>query len=196
MNVLVVDVGNTRIKWARLGDEGLGASRAAVHARWRPADYARRLLGGARVERMLVSSVAGPQVKAALRCAAREQHVPLSFVAVPAQGSGIRIAYREPWRLGVDRFIGMVGAHQLVHGCAGVRGGCRHRADAGSREPGGPAPGRSRSSRTRISACRRCWRTPTASAAARRVAASAASGRSHAPPAMPSARARATRPRP
>lgn len=116
MNVLVVDVGNTRIKWARLGDEGLGASRAAVHAKWRPADYARRLLGGARVERMLVSSVAGPEVKAALRCAAREQRVPLSFVAAPAQGGGIRIAYREPWRLGVDRFIGMVGAHQLFQG--------------------------------------------------------------------------------
>lgn len=116
MSVLLIDVGNTRIKWARLGEGGLGPARAAVHAKWQPAGYARRLLAGVRPERILVSSVAGPQVQAALRRAARKHGVPISFISVPEHGGGIRIGYREPWRLGVDRFIGMVGAHQLFQG--------------------------------------------------------------------------------
>lgn len=116
MSTLLVDAGNTRIKWARLSEDGLGPSRAAVHATWRPRDYARRLFGGARLGRVLVSSVAGPEIKTALRRAAREKRVPISFVTVPAQGGGILVGYREPWRLGVDRFIGMVGAHELFKG--------------------------------------------------------------------------------
>jgi type III pantothenate kinase len=117
MAALLIDVGNTRIKWARFTDGRLGAARAAAHATWTVADYARRLTGTARdVTSILVSSVAGPAVERALRQAARRARVPIRFVAVPARGGGIRVAYPEPWRLGVDRFVGMVGAHALFRG--------------------------------------------------------------------------------
>jgi type III pantothenate kinase len=42
--------------------------------------------------------------------------VPIAFVSVPARGAGIRVGYPEAWRLGVDRFIGMVAAHSLFRG--------------------------------------------------------------------------------
>ena len=59
MRVLLVDIGNTRIKWARFDGERLGTRRAAVHSAWRSADYARRLFGSARLpECVLVASVA------------------------------------------------------------------------------------------------------------------------------------------
>ena len=116
MAILLIDAGNTRIKWARLRGAQLGAARAAVHANWRAAGYARHLLGTTPPERMLVSSVAGPAVRTALTQVARAARVPISFVTVPARGAGITVGYAEAWRLGVDRFAGMVAAHQLFPG--------------------------------------------------------------------------------
>jgi pantothenate kinase type III len=67
MAVLVIDAGNSRLKWARAEGAQLGPSRAAAHAQWSRADYVRRLRRAAQsVDGILVSSVAGA-VRAALR---------------------------------------------------------------------------------------------------------------------------------
>ena len=116
MSVLLIDIGNTRIKWARAGATGPQAARAAVHARWTQAHYAKLL--GRGVRRALVASVAAPRVNQALARAAAAAGVKIEFVRVPPQGGGVRIGYTEPWRLGVDRYVGMVGAHQLFPGVA------------------------------------------------------------------------------
>lgn len=117
MAVLVIDAGNTRIKWARADGVHLEAARAAQHSGWSGADYAQRLLRPAQsVEAILVSSVAGPAVRRALRAVARRAKVGIRFLEVPARGAGITVGYREPWRLGVDRFAALVGAHQLFAG--------------------------------------------------------------------------------
>jgi type III pantothenate kinase len=117
--ILLVDVGNTRIKWARLDGGHLGRCHAAVHRSWQAADLARRLLGsGSPPQRMLVSSVAGAKVNRTLAAAARRAGVRAEFVAVPRRAGGVRVGYAEPWRLGVDRFVAAVGAHQLFRGVA------------------------------------------------------------------------------
>lgn len=117
MAVLVIDAGNSRLKWARADGMQLAASRAAAHSRWSRADYTRRLQKAAQsVDEILVSSVAGPEVRAALTAVARAAKVPIRFLQVPARGGGITVGYKEPWRLGVDRFAGMVGAHHLFAG--------------------------------------------------------------------------------
>jgi type III pantothenate kinase len=114
---LVIDVGNTRIKWARCEGERLGRRHAAAHSTWRPADYARRVFRGTRDgEHAFIASVAGPQVERALAAAARQVRVAAQFVTVPRRGGGVRVAYLEPWRLGVDRFVAAVGAHHLFGG--------------------------------------------------------------------------------
>jgi type III pantothenate kinase len=118
MSVLLVDIGNTRIKWARLDKGRLGKGHAAVHSAWRPQDYTRRLFGRAAPERVLVSSVAGSKADQALAAAARRAGVKVEFVAVPRRGGGVTVGYVEPWRLGVDRFVAAVGAHQLFRGVA------------------------------------------------------------------------------
>jgi type III pantothenate kinase len=115
MTVIVVDIGNTRIKWARAEGARPGATHAAVHARWKAADYARRLLGRG-VTRLLVSSVADPGSNRVLARAARSAGVRIEFLTVPRRAAGITVGYAEPWRLGVDRFAGMVGAHHLFKG--------------------------------------------------------------------------------
>lgn len=129
MAILLVDIGNSRIKWVRLVGGRFGHRHAAAHLGWGVADYERRLLGVAQsgaqarramrrakaraVERVLVSSVAGPKVNRALAAAARRAGASARFVKVPRQGGGVTVGYADPWRLGVDRFVAAVGAHAL-----------------------------------------------------------------------------------
>jgi type III pantothenate kinase len=117
MAMLLIDIGNTRIKWARVTHGRLGARRAAVHAGWRAQDYRRRVVGSARgVTRVLVASVAGGKVDRALSQAVRRAGIKAEFVAVPRRGGGVTVGYHEPWRLGVDRFVAAVAAHHLFKG--------------------------------------------------------------------------------
>jgi type III pantothenate kinase len=132
MALLLVDIGNSRIKWARLGGGRLGPRRAAAHLGWSVGDYRRRLLGVARrgeragrgaraaggarargIGQVLVSSVAGPKVNRALAAAAHLAGARVRFVRTPRRGGGVTVGYAEPWRLGVDRFVAAVGAHAL-----------------------------------------------------------------------------------
>jgi type III pantothenate kinase len=114
--VLLIDVGNTRIKWARLDGRRLSKQRAAVHSHWDSADYTRRLFRSARPQGVLVSSVAGPSVREQLVGAARRAGSGVQFVRTPRRGGGVTVGYLEPWRLGVDRFVAAVGAHNVFPG--------------------------------------------------------------------------------
>jgi type III pantothenate kinase len=114
MTVLLVDIGNTRIKWARFECGRLAPSRVAAHSAWGAADYRRRLVGRGGVPvRVLISSVAGSKVDRALAAAARRASVSAEFLQVPRRAGGVTVGYLEPWRLGVDRFAATVGAHAL-----------------------------------------------------------------------------------
>jgi len=148
MTALLVDLGNTRIKWARFDGERLSAPRAAAHSGWRAADYARRLFGGrAPPGSMLVASVAGGRLDRMLAAAARRAGVRARFVTVPRRAAGVTVGYLEPWRLGVDRFVASVGAHHLFDRIATcVVGATRTGSAAG---PGGVRSGRRDSSAAR-----------------------------------------------
>jgi len=110
---LLVDVGNTRIKWAALAGTRLGKGRAAVHSGWGPGDYARLFAAARAPERAVVASVAGAKVNRAFAAAARRTAVAVHFVTVPRHAGGVTVGYVEPWRLGVDRFAAVVGAHEM-----------------------------------------------------------------------------------
>jgi type III pantothenate kinase len=120
VNVLLIDIGNTRIKWARFDGSRLGRQQAAVHCGWGGEDYARRVIGSARgLERILVASVAGSRVDRSLALAARRARAAApEFVASKRHAGGITVGYVEPWRLGVDRFVAAIGAYQLSEGRA------------------------------------------------------------------------------
>jgi type III pantothenate kinase len=121
MSILLVDVGNTRIKWARLAKARLGRQHAAVHADWRAGDYEKRLFprGRAGIERVVVVSVAGRPVEGKLRRAARKAcGVEPEFMRTRRSAGGITTRYREPWRLGADRFVAAIGARHLAPGRA------------------------------------------------------------------------------
>jgi type III pantothenate kinase len=120
MSTLLVDIGNTRIKWARLEGRRLATTEAAVHAGWDAGDFARRLLKGPRrIGRILVASVASPELNRSLATAARLAGLPApEVVTTTRRAGGITVGYIEPWRLGVDRFVAAIGAHHLFPGKA------------------------------------------------------------------------------
>lgn len=127
--VLLVDIGNTRIKWARWGDGRLGSMHAAIHAGWTRERYAQRVFAPRRSAerhgsdrlRVIVASVAGARVDGLFASAVRSRAgVDPQFLAASRRAAGVTTRYREPWRLGVDRFAAAIAAHQL----AGERGVC------------------------------------------------------------------------
>ena len=119
---LLVDVGNTRVKWARLdATGGLGPQSAAPHAGWSADDWRSALFGGAPVARVLASSVAGEAIDATLAAAARAATGgEVEFVATAREAAGVRNGYADPRLLGVDRWVAVIGAWNRVRDCCVV----------------------------------------------------------------------------
>jgi type III pantothenate kinase len=113
VSALLVDIGNSRIKWALLKGERLGKAQAADYAGWRAQDFARRVIGGRQdIERVLVSNVAADDVSDALAAGARLAGAPKpERVTTQRRACGVTIGYIDPWRLGVDRLLAMIAAH-------------------------------------------------------------------------------------
>jgi type III pantothenate kinase len=113
VSALLVDIGNSRIKWAVLEGERLGKAQAADYSGWRARDFARRVIGSRRdVERILVSNVAADEVSDALAAGARVAGAPkLERVSTLRRACGVTVGYIDPWRLGVDRLLAMIAAH-------------------------------------------------------------------------------------
>lgn len=113
---LLVDAGNSRLKWAWARDEqvlirpgvlayGDEAYTEAISKAWRNLPVPKAVIG---------VSVAAPAVWSAIEhwCANRWGLYPKRLQS-PAQGAGVRLGYREPTQLGADRWAAMAGAVAL-----------------------------------------------------------------------------------
>lgn len=61
---------------------------------------------------MWVSNVSGPRMAQVVRAAlAQSQRVEPEFVTATAAAGGVQNAYPQPMKLGVDRWLAMIGAH-------------------------------------------------------------------------------------
>jgi type III pantothenate kinase len=109
---LLLDVGNTRLKWAQLEDGRLGARGAATHRDAAPAEWLAPLDAVAgRPEAILVANVAGPAVAHSIGEWALERHgLRPRFVQATPRAGGVANAYEHADALGVDRWLGLVGA--------------------------------------------------------------------------------------
>lgn len=130
---LLVDIGNSAIKWLYLGADGLTDSQRAYHGSHdgrvvMPA----AMFSGPVPGRVLVSNVAGPAVSAAFAEAIKTAWgVAPRFIRPQPSGFGIQCGYEEPWRLGADRWAALVGARRRFPGnCCIVSAGTALTADA------------------------------------------------------------------
>jgi len=122
---LLVDVGNTRIKWA-LG--GALAAPGGALGEWRASgahDHGQlaqlqQAWQGLHPDAVLVANVAGPRLQQALESvlATAAPGVKPQWFGASAQCAGVVNRYREPARLGCDRFAALIGAAALYPGQA------------------------------------------------------------------------------
>jgi type III pantothenate kinase len=121
MTVLLVDVGNSRVKWARCEHGVLDAQQAADHAAWTVDDWRAALFADAAVERVVAASVAGGASLAALDEAARAAtgHG-IERVTTQREAAGVLNGYADPGLLGVDRWLAAIGAYRRVGGACVV----------------------------------------------------------------------------
>lgn len=111
---LLVDIGNSRIKWALWDGGRASAHGSAAHRD--DLDGALAALTNALprgVTRVLTSNVAGSEAARRLTAAIRAHFgVDPEFVAVAAEQFGVTCGYSDPSRLGVDRWLAVLAARQ------------------------------------------------------------------------------------
>lgn len=130
---LLVDIGNTAVKWVYLGDDGVSDSRRAYHGSHDGCmAMPEAIVSGPVPGRVLISNVAGPAISAVYAEAIKTAWgVAPQFVRPQPSGFGIQCGYEEPWRLGADRWAALVGARRRFPGnCCIVSAGTALTADA------------------------------------------------------------------
>ncbi len=110
---LLIDLGNTRLKWALWGDGRRAMGGVFAHADTTlEAALSNNWTALPKPEAILVASVVkNTQEQELFRLLGSHFDQTAEFVRSPAQALGIRNAYAEPDRLGVDRFLGLAAVH-------------------------------------------------------------------------------------
>lgn len=117
--MLLLDLGNTRLKWAWLRDgNDLAHGGTVVHQGVEPGVVAEKTrIAGMRPVRILLASVAAPAYAAALADVLQADYgVPVERVETAGYGCGVRNGYQRPQQLGVDRWLTLIAAHSLERG--------------------------------------------------------------------------------
>lgn len=135
--MLLVDAGNSRIKWALVKEkkwlcDGVLPVARAGELTQHLADHC-KLLGEAlhKIEHIFASNVAGAEIELHIRNINVGRMTACSFVAAAKQQCGVRNGYDQAGQLGSDRWAALIGAWSLVHGeCLVVNCGTATTIDA------------------------------------------------------------------
>ncbi|RDS82674.1 type III pantothenate kinase [Dyella psychrodurans] len=113
---LLLDLGNTRLKWAMAAAGGWSARGAIAWDGDVPAELTSVWRSMMRPERVVGASVVDTAREADIEKLVADVFAhDITWVRTPAEACGVRNAYPEPQRLGVDRFLAMVAAHAAGH---------------------------------------------------------------------------------
>ena len=113
--LLLIDAGNTRIKWAMVDPTSappLGAWLQYGSVSHQELEQARTAWASHQIQKVIASNVAGTGLQAELARAIPQQS-PVHWFASQPDLAGITNRYREPGRLGSDRFASAIAAHAL-----------------------------------------------------------------------------------
>jgi type III pantothenate kinase len=116
---LLIDAGNTRIKWALAAtDHVVGEWHAMGNVVHADLEKIKHACSAHKIQHVLISNVAGDAVASQLRKMLVELTVPessLTWFRAQAECAGVRNAYAQPTQLGSDRFASLIGArHRYV----------------------------------------------------------------------------------
>ena len=127
--MLLLDVGNSRCKWALVQNGKWVHQGVAGNTEWIALQQAFAALPPP--SRILVSNVAGEAMAQRLRTVCAGWKSPLEFVTANAGQCGVSNSYQQPERLGSDRWAALIAAWGLVRGaCLVVNCGTATTVDA------------------------------------------------------------------
>jgi type III pantothenate kinase len=120
--ILLLDIGNTRIKWAQALNGALTPQQSILHREVATETWTRQLFRERfRPARLLVSNVAGEAMAATIRREAeRTWRVSPEFAVTAANAAGVTNAYPQPALHGVDRWLALIAARHLTSNAACV----------------------------------------------------------------------------
>jgi len=114
MSQLLIDVGNSRIKWARVSRHRRSMQRYEPLRGDGRATFRTLLADAPEGLQVLAVNVAGRAVERALLAAARAAGLPRPrFLRSSESAAGVTNGYEEAWRLGADRWAALIGARHL-----------------------------------------------------------------------------------
>lgn len=113
MSTWLFDLGNSRLKCAPHGLDGQAETERLLDIDHDGQGFAPGWIDRLpeRIDNAFVASVATPALTAALLDALTQRCVRISHVRTQRACAGVRIAYAQPQRLGVDRFLALLAAH-------------------------------------------------------------------------------------
>jgi type III pantothenate kinase len=129
---LLLDLGNTRLKWALWQDGAWIAQGALAWDEDIEAALARAWQAMPVADQAWAASVLDPAREKRIEAMLARIGWPAPrWVRTPAQGCGVRNGYAQPQQLGVDRFLALVAAHaQYRRACVVVGAGTALTVDA------------------------------------------------------------------
>jgi len=131
--VLLLDVGNSRIKWAQLEGERWARQGVVEAGSWPVLQQDFSALPPPR--KILVSNVAGVAAAQQVIAACAAWPCAVEFVAAKEEQCGVRNFYQQPAQLGSDRWAALIAAwHQVHAACLVVNCGTATTVDALSDE--------------------------------------------------------------
>ncbi len=133
MNILAIDIGNTRIKWG-FHQEGGWLRQGWVETAQAGA-LAAEFTALPAADRIVISNVAGAAVRAQVSAVLRGTACSPQWITGSAAQCGVTSGYADPATLGPDRWAALIGAWQMLRSaCVVVNAGTTMTVDAFSAE--------------------------------------------------------------
>lgn len=111
---LLIDIGNTRIKWVRQQSKQIQSRGSSEHIKrgW-PAKLLKEWQAQARPDQVVACNVCGAEMSERLSAWVKETwDLEVDFIDPRQRAFGVRNGYREPATLGADRWANLIGAWQ------------------------------------------------------------------------------------
>jgi type III pantothenate kinase len=112
--IVAIDAGNSRIKWGCYLDGNWQSTGAVSHEQLQLLERALQTIGDP--ERIVISNVAGEEVRSALTKILAGFTAQPEWITAQKQQCGVLNHYEDPAKLGSDRWAALIAAHHLQPG--------------------------------------------------------------------------------
>jgi type III pantothenate kinase len=112
---LLLDVGNTSLKWVSYCGRHLSAINAVKHQNNLREALRSTFIDHPKPEAVFVTNVMGDSISDQIRdYSTTEWGVPTHIIKTKVEGFGVKICYTDPNRLGVDRWLALIAARSFI----------------------------------------------------------------------------------